>query len=142
MEEKVVEDQRISVMDLSLQDTPARWWVNHKSLLKNWDDVKQDIKYRFQYKEQLESEMQKISKLHNLFNGDFDPKSHIEQCMTQWQVAKIPSCFWVQVFPHSLGPIPKTWFMHEETRRQTNDWKTLADHFCKDFSFTSKCPNI
>jgi hypothetical protein len=51
MEEKVVEDQRISVLDLSLQDTPARWWANHKALLKNWGDVKKAIKYRFQNKE-------------------------------------------------------------------------------------------
>jgi hypothetical protein len=47
IEEKVVEDQRISVLDLSLQDTPARWWANHKDLLNNLDDVKQAIKYRF-----------------------------------------------------------------------------------------------
>jgi hypothetical protein len=33
MEEKVVEDQSISVLDLALQDTPARWWANHKDLL-------------------------------------------------------------------------------------------------------------
>jgi hypothetical protein len=77
-----------------------------------------------------------------LFNGESDPKAHIEQCVTQWQVAEIPSHFWVQVFPHSLGPILKSWFIHEETRRQTNDWKMLADHFCKDFSFTSKYPEL
>jgi hypothetical protein len=117
MEEKVVEDQRISVLDLSLQDTPARWWANHKVLLRNWDDVNQAIKYRFQDKEQLESEMQTDFQVAQLFNGESDPKAHIEHCVTQWQVAEIPSRFWVQVFPHSLGPIPKAWFMHEETRR-------------------------
>jgi hypothetical protein len=31
MEEKIVEDQRISVLDLALQDTPSRWWTNHKA---------------------------------------------------------------------------------------------------------------
>jgi hypothetical protein len=51
MEEKVVEDQRISILDIALQDTHARWWANHKALLRYWDDVKQDIKYRFQNKE-------------------------------------------------------------------------------------------
>jgi hypothetical protein len=55
MEEKVAEAQRISVLDLSLQDTRTKWWANHKSLLKNWDDVKKAIKYRFQDKEDLES---------------------------------------------------------------------------------------
>jgi hypothetical protein len=32
--------------------------------------------------------------------------------------------------------------MHEETRRQTNQWKKLAYHFCKDLSFTSKYPEV
>jgi hypothetical protein len=35
MEEKIVEDQRISILDLSLQDTPTRWWTNKKSLVEN-----------------------------------------------------------------------------------------------------------
>jgi hypothetical protein len=55
MEEKVVEDQRISVLYLSLQGTPTKWWANHKALLRNWDDMKQAIKYRFQSKELLKS---------------------------------------------------------------------------------------
>jgi hypothetical protein len=76
------------------------------------------------------------------FNGESDPKAHIEKCVIQWQVAKISSHLWVQVFPHSLGPIQKSWYIHEETIRQTNDWKMLADQFCKDFSFTSKYPEL
>jgi hypothetical protein len=32
--------------------------------------------------------------------------------------------------------------MHEYTKRQTNNWKTLADHFFKDFSFTNKYPDL
>jgi hypothetical protein len=43
MEENIAEDQRISVLDLALQDTPARWWTSHKALIKNWEDVKQAI---------------------------------------------------------------------------------------------------
>jgi hypothetical protein len=35
MEENIVEDQRISVLDLSLQDTPAKWWTNHKTPIGN-----------------------------------------------------------------------------------------------------------
>jgi hypothetical protein len=82
MEEKVVEDQRISVLDLSLQDSPARWRENHKDLLRNWDDLKQDIKYRFQNKEQLELEIQTDFQVAQLFNGETDPIEHIEQCVT------------------------------------------------------------
>jgi hypothetical protein len=46
----------------------------------------------------------------------------------------IPSHLWTQVFPHSLDPIPKYWFIHEETR--------LELQFYKDFSFTSKYPEL
>ena len=44
-----------------------------------------------------------------LFNGQSDPKAHIEKCVKQWKVEEIPSLLWVQVFPHSLRTIPKTW---------------------------------
>jgi hypothetical protein len=117
MEENIVKDQRILVLDLSLQDNPSRCWNNHKALVENWEYVKQAIQYIFQDKEQLESDMQTDFQIAQLFNGHSDPKTHIEQCMRQWQVAEIPSHFWVQVFPHSLGPILKIWYMHEETRR-------------------------
>jgi hypothetical protein len=43
MEEKIVTDQRIFVLDLALQDTPARWWATHKALIMEWEDVKQAI---------------------------------------------------------------------------------------------------
>jgi hypothetical protein len=142
MEEKIAEDQRIVVLDLALEDTPARWWASHKEVIKNWEDVKHAIQCRFQDKEQLKSEMQMDFQVAQLFNGQSDPKTHIEQCVRQWQVAEVPSHLWVQVFPHSLGLIPKSWYIHEETRRQTSSWKTLADQFCKDFSFTSKYPEL
>jgi hypothetical protein len=69
---------------------------------------------------------------------DPTPHSCSSENQTLEYTLKIPSLFWVQVFPHSLGQIPKSWFIHEETRRQTSDWRTLATQFCKDFSFTSK----
>jgi hypothetical protein len=129
-------------LELALQDTPSRWWTSHKSWIKNSKDVKQAIQYRFQDKEQLESEMQMDFQVAQLFNGQSDPKAHVEQCIRQWKVVEIPSCLWVQVFPHLLGLIPKAWYMHEETKRQTNNLKMLEDQFCKDFSFTSKYPEL
>jgi hypothetical protein len=84
-----VEDQRILVLDLAIQDTPTRWWANHKDLLKNLDDVKEAIKYRFQDNEQLESDTQTDFQVVQLFNGQSDPKEHIEQCVTQWKVVEI-----------------------------------------------------
>jgi hypothetical protein len=116
MEETVGEDQRISVLDIAFQNTPARWWATHKVALRTWDEVKQALKYRFWNREQLESEMQMDLQVVQLFSGESDPRIHIQQCVAQWQAVEIPSHFWVQVFPHSLGPIPKSWFIHEETR--------------------------
>jgi hypothetical protein len=38
-----------------------------------------------------------------LFNGESDPKSHIEQCVTQWQVVEIPPDSGFMYFPnHSV----------------------------------------
>jgi hypothetical protein len=33
MEEKITEDQRILVLDLALEETPARWWASHKVVI-------------------------------------------------------------------------------------------------------------
>jgi hypothetical protein len=77
-----------------------------------------------------------------LFDGRFDPKVHIEHFLKQWRVAKVPPHLWVQLFLHSLGPILKSWYIHEETRKQINCWQTLQDQFFKDFSFTSKYPEL
>jgi hypothetical protein len=78
MEEKVVEDQIISMFDLSLQETPTRWWSNHKSLVENWEYMKQAIQYRFQDKEKLESEMQTYFQVAQLFKGQSNPNAHIK----------------------------------------------------------------
>jgi hypothetical protein len=43
MEETVGEDQRILVLDMDFQNTPARWWATHKAELRNWDEVKKAI---------------------------------------------------------------------------------------------------
>jgi hypothetical protein len=77
----------------------------------------------------IESEMHKYFQVVQLFDGQYDPKTHIKQCVRQWQVVELPSQLWVQLFPHSLGPIPKSWYIHEETKRETNNRKTLAEQF-------------
>jgi hypothetical protein len=82
MEERVVEDQRISLLDVALYDTPVRWWANHKALLRNQDDLKQAIKYRFENKEHMESGMQMDFQFVQLFNEEYDPREHIEECVT------------------------------------------------------------
>jgi hypothetical protein len=57
MEENVREYQIILVLDVAFQNTPTRWWSNHKAILRTCDEVKKSIKYRFQNKERLELEM-------------------------------------------------------------------------------------
>jgi hypothetical protein len=47
MEETVGEDQRILVLDIAFQNTPARWWATHKASIRTWDKVKKSLKYRF-----------------------------------------------------------------------------------------------
>jgi len=71
--------------------------------------VKHATQCQFQDKEQLKSEMQMDFQVAQLFDGQSDPKTHIEQCVRQWQVVEVPTHLWVQVFPHSLGPMSKAW---------------------------------
>jgi dolichyl-phosphate-mannose--protein O-mannosyl transferase len=47
MKENVREDKKISVLDVAFQNTPSKWWMNHKAVLRTWDERKQAIKYRF-----------------------------------------------------------------------------------------------
>jgi hypothetical protein len=63
-----------------------------------------------------------------LFDGQSDPMMHVEHCVKQWQVAKVHPRLWVQLFFHSLGVIPKPWYIHEEIIRQTSCWKMLKDN--------------
>jgi hypothetical protein len=78
---------------VDFQNTPSRWWANHKVVFRTWDNVKQAIKYKFQNKKKMESEMQKDLQVAQCFNGESYPRMDIEQCMTQWQVVGIPSHF-------------------------------------------------
>jgi hypothetical protein len=57
MEDKIAIDQRIHVLDLDLPNTPARWWATHKFLITEWEYEKQDIRCRFQTRDQLKEEM-------------------------------------------------------------------------------------
>jgi hypothetical protein len=122
MEEKIVVDQRILVFDIALQDTPTRKWATHRALIMEWEDAKQAIRCRFQSRDQLKEEMNIDFQDVQLFDGRFDPKVYIEHCLKHCQIVEVPSHLWVQVFIHSLGPVPKSWYIHEDTRRQTRCW--------------------
>jgi hypothetical protein len=81
MEETMGEDQSILVLDISFQNTPARWWATHKDTLRTWDEVKQALKYRFWNREQLESEMQTYLHVAQLFSGESNPRIQIQHCV-------------------------------------------------------------
>jgi hypothetical protein len=102
----------------------------------DWEDTKRAIQYIFLRSDHVTPETN--TKFHGaqLFDGKFDPRMHVENCIKQWKVVQVPSRLWVHLFFHSLGVIPKTGYIHEETRRQTSCWKILEDIFCRDFSFT------
>jgi len=77
-----------------------------------------------------------------LFEERFEPRMHIKHFLKYWKVMEVPTHLWVHVFFHSLGPIPRAWYIHEDTRRQMNCWQTLQEQFFKDLSFTSKYPKL
>jgi hypothetical protein len=53
MEENITTEQRIFFLDLTLQDTAARWWATHKSLIMEWEDAKKSIQFRFQGRDRM-----------------------------------------------------------------------------------------
>jgi hypothetical protein len=77
-----------------------------------------------------------------IYDGQSNPVTHIEHCLQVWKVVQLPSYLWTHQFFHSLGTIPKAWYVHKETRRQTICWKTLQNQFFHDFSFSGKSPEI
>jgi hypothetical protein len=38
--EKLMLEKRLSVLDITLKDTPTRWWVTHRASLLYWEDAK------------------------------------------------------------------------------------------------------
>ena len=39
-EQEIPQEQRMSVIDLAVRATPARWWYAHKENIASWDDIK------------------------------------------------------------------------------------------------------
>jgi len=93
-------EQRISVLDIYLKDTPARWWATYKYSLLYWEDTKRDIRYKFVKRDQVAAETNTYFHDAQLFNGKSDPIMHVENCIKQWKVVQIPSQIRVQFFSH------------------------------------------
>jgi len=70
-----------------------------------------------------------------VYDGIFYPTKHIEHCLKAWEATQFSSQFWVHQFFQSLGMVPKSLYVHKETRRQTASWKILHCKFFQDFPF-------
>jgi hypothetical protein len=47
LEDKVEVEQRISVLNIALKSSPARWRATHKEDLISWDEIKLALQYLF-----------------------------------------------------------------------------------------------
>jgi hypothetical protein len=47
MEDKVVKEQRISIVYIAFRYSPTRWWASHKGTIYSWNDAKISIQYHF-----------------------------------------------------------------------------------------------
>ena len=111
VEEKVPIEQRVPLMDVAMQSTSARWWVNHRNSLSKWEDFA--IALRARFKE--DAGPQFIEK----YQGDFDPTNHLENCEYNWKKPGYPKSLWMHNFIHSLDTILEAWYLTEEKKRGT-----------------------
>jgi hypothetical protein len=46
-QDEVLENQRILALDITLKETPVRWWGEHKEIVKDWYQCKRLLRIRF-----------------------------------------------------------------------------------------------
>ena len=107
-------------MDTTLQSTSVIWWSNHCNSLTRWDEVAAALKARFKEEEEPRSK--------DRYQGESNPKSHLEKCEAQWRTDGYPEELWVHRFIHSLAINPHAWYLTEEKRRGTNKWQEVAEN--------------
>jgi hypothetical protein len=71
-EEEVLENQRLLSLDISLKETPERWWVSHKESIQDWYQCKRLLRIRFGT-EQGSNKVQK-------YDGQGRLVEHLEKC--------------------------------------------------------------
>ena len=121
----------MSVIDLVVRATPARWWQAHREHIASWDDFKRLTAIWFSNDKEC---------LQKKYIGESDPKSHIQSCEHNW--SDIPKDEWVHRFIHTLDQIPKNWYTETELRRGTTTWPLMIDSFELTFTFESEYPSI
>jgi hypothetical protein len=71
-EDEVLENHRLSTLDIALKATSTRWWGTHKETIKDWYQSKQLLHIRFGTK-QRSNQQQK-------YDGQGAPAEHLEKC--------------------------------------------------------------
>lgn len=94
----------------------------------------QSMTLRFQPSQELE--------LMNRYKGTEDPEEHIWFCQTRWTEKGFPRQEWVHRFIQTQDSVPRSWYVQEETRRQTGDWELVSRQFCATFRFASEDPAL
>ena len=69
VEEKVPIEHRVPLMDVALQSMSARWWVNHRNSLPQWENFARALRARF--KDDVGTQF--IKK----YQGDSDPTKNL-----------------------------------------------------------------
>ena len=121
----------MSVIDLAVGATPARWWHAHKQHIMSWDDFKRLMAIMFSNDKEC---------LQKKYTGESDPRSHIHSCEQNW--SDIPEDEWVHRFIHTLDLVPRNWYTETEFRKGTITWPLLIDKFLLTFTFEYEYQNV
>jgi hypothetical protein len=77
-EDKLLENQRLLVLDVALKATPAIWWGAHKKNITNWYQCKQLLGIRFGAEQKNKKQWR--------YEGLGTPVKHLEECETLWKL--------------------------------------------------------
>jgi hypothetical protein len=68
-EDEVLENQRLSALDLAFKATPARWWGTHKETITDWYQCKRLLRIRFGAEQEYNKQQQ--------YQGQEAPTEHL-----------------------------------------------------------------
>jgi hypothetical protein len=74
------------------------------------------------------------------YDGKGTLEEHLEKCRTQWRMTPLEE--WPHHFIHTLKGIQESWYVDQEMRIGTTEWKTLQHNFLVTLSFEHENPNI
>ena len=82
IEDKILEGHRVPLIDMALYSTSARWWSKHRNSLSQWDRFATTLKAIFK---EVEG-----TRVKDIYQGESDPKNHLNGCEDQWRTARYP----------------------------------------------------